>query len=71
MNKHSISRRKFLTGMGVTTGVVVAASSKGKGRLLDAWARPTSSPQHRQLKTVSILNRAPGSHQLPLSKRPF
>jgi hypothetical protein len=45
--------------------------SKGNSSLLDAWARPASSPQHRQLKTVRILYRAPGSHQLPLSKRPF
>lgn len=75
MKKSSVSRRKFLTGLGVAAGAAVlaptikplGAGSKSKGGLLDAWTRPRDT----RLYPVRILSRKPGTHLLPLAQRTF
>jgi hypothetical protein len=75
MKKPSVSRRKFLTGLGVAAGAAamaptaksLGAGSKSKGSLLDAWMRPRDT----RLYPVQILNRQQGSYMLPLTQRPL
>jgi hypothetical protein len=78
MKKKSLSRRKFLTGMGLAAGSAALlpnvktlnADSKGKRSLLDAWTKPTSA-YDRNIHPVRTLSRKPGSHLLALAQRPF
>ena len=79
MKKSSVSRRKFLSGMGVAAGAAALAPTiktfgagpKSRGGLLNAWTRPFMSNDSDTLRPVRILNRKPGSHLQPLTKRPF
>lgn len=78
MKKSSVSRRKFLTGMGLaagaaalTTTVRPLGSLSNNGRnLLDAWSRPIKSSSII-MNPVRMLTRKRGSNLLTLAKRPF
>jgi len=75
MKKSSVSRRKFLTGLGVAAGAAalapavksLGAGPNSKGSLLDAWTRPRDT----RLYPVQILSRKQGSYLLPLAERPL
>lgn len=78
MKKSLVSRRKFVTGIGLTAGAValgptlsnfVSSSSNQERGLLGAWSKPTNRTVF--MEPVKTLNRQAGSHRLPLLQRPF